>query len=103
MEIKLFDDMTPIEKIDHIEMAIDDAFRELKAEHGPNRISQYPRRLDYWVPYMLNRLRKLEKVARLADALTDCLAEFCEKTDAACACHEKIDYLGDALAELEKK
>lgn len=67
--MKLFDDMTPTEKIDHCERCIKGAYEHLQAEHGPVFLASILDVWDYWTPYMVGRLRKLETVASAAQSL----------------------------------
>lgn len=56
----LFDDMTPLGKIDHIEACLADALVHLQAECGPVYLANILDVWDYWGPYMIKRLRELE-------------------------------------------
>lgn len=64
---KLFDDMTPTEKLAHCERCIADGLQHLKAEHGPVFLADILDVWDYWTPYLLGRLGELEKVAEVAN------------------------------------
>lgn len=59
--MKLFDDITPLKKLEHIEQCIPGAVEICHSMCIANaEITDF---WDYWVPFMLKRMRKLEAVA----------------------------------------
>lgn len=64
--MKLFEDMTPTEKIDHIEDSLANSKLDvLEVTELADILDVW----DYWAPYMINRMRKLEAVVREAKDL----------------------------------
>lgn len=61
--MKIFVYLTPVEKIDHIEMMMANALPEVKRVTCLADILDV---WDYWAPYMIERMRKLEAVAKAA-------------------------------------
>lgn len=67
--MKLFSDMTPFEKLEHIQRSIGEAEDQVRAkisrlDHADEALNLF----DDWLPYMLNRLWKLETVVALQKA-----------------------------------
>lgn len=65
----MFSEMTPIEKLNHCERCISEAKTHLDAWHGPVYLADILDVWDYWTPYLIARLRKLESVAVVAKRL----------------------------------
>lgn len=59
----LFEDKSPIEKIDHIEKCLAEALPEVMEVTCLADILDI---WDYWVPYMVSRLRTLESIREMA-------------------------------------
>lgn len=57
IKMKLFDDLSPKEKIDHIEKMMQESFVDVR---GITCMAEIIDVWDYWVPYLIKRLRELE-------------------------------------------
>jgi hypothetical protein len=63
MSDRLFSDMNPLQKLEHCRRCIAEGYKHLQAEHGPVELADILDVWDFWVPYLLARVERLEAVA----------------------------------------
>ncbi len=66
--MKLFIDMAPVEKINHIEACLQVSLADVR---DVTEVADILDVWDYWAPYMIKRLRKLEAVAEAAKVVLE--------------------------------
>ncbi len=66
MSDRLFSDMSPIQKLEHCRRHIADGYKQLQAEHGPVHLANILDVWDFWCPYLLARVERLEAVFEAA-------------------------------------
>lgn len=98
--MKLFADMTPIQKLDYIDKCMTNALPEVK---DVTCLADILDVWDYWVPYLLNRCRKLELVAYAARMSLHTMTEI-EQDDSYCDLDldKQIDLLNKTLGDLDE-
>lgn len=77
--MKSFADMTPAEKVDHCERCIKSAYEELQNQHGPVELADILDVWDYWTPYLIDRVRKLEAAAKIAAGFYEREGQYCQE------------------------
>lgn len=89
--MKLFADMSPAEKLEHCKRSIASGYEHLQAEHGPVRLADIHDVWDYWAPYLIQRVERLEAVLGAArESILACLDPVLEK-DGYVDCGECVE------------